>query len=69
MVRGYLKYHLFCLPLQLILKELIPQEGNQRTKENQDMILQVQRESYPDIRLIHIMLTDSLGSIIGDNSN
>ena len=43
-LRGYLKYHSFCLPLQLLLKELIPNEANQRTKENQDMILPVQRE-------------------------
>ena len=30
------------------------------TKENQDMILRVWRESYPHIKLIHTMLTDSL---------
>ena len=37
------------------------------TKENQDIILLVQRESYPDTKLIHKMLNDSLLSIIGVN--
>ena len=33
------------------------------------MILGVQRENYPDIKLIHIMLTDSLWSIIIVNNH
>ena len=40
-----------------------------KTKENQDMILPVQRESCPDSKLIHKMLTDSLLSIIGVNNH
>ena len=38
---------------------------NQRTKENQGIILRVQRESFPDIKLIRTILTDTLRSIIG----
>ena len=37
-----------------------PEEGNQMTKENQDMILRIQREKLSSHKLIHIMLTDSL---------
>ena len=59
----------FCLPLQLHWKKLIRWEGNQRTKESQDMIFRVQRESYSDIKLIHIMSTDSLWSITGVNNH
>ena len=32
------KYQSLCLPLQLLWKEVLPWEGNQRTKENQYMI-------------------------------
>ena len=36
-----------------------------KSKDNQDIISPVQRESYPDIKLIHKMLTDNLLSING----
>ena len=65
-LRGYLKYHSFCLPLQLLWKELIPWEDNPRTIKI--WFRQSRGKSYPDIKLIHKMLTDSLLSITGVNS-
>ena len=38
------------------------------SKDNQDMSSIVQRENYPDIKLIHKMLTDNLLTIIGINN-
>ena len=52
-LRKYLKYHSFCLPLQLM--KLIPQEGHQKTKES----LRVQREklSWPKTNSYDVKVT------------
>ena len=44
LLRGYLKIPLVLLAFAITLKGINTLRENQRTKENQDMILQVQRE-------------------------
>ena len=74
MVNIFCAQRVFKIPLVLIafaitFKGVNTQGDNQRTNENQDMTFPVQRESYPDIKLIHKMLTDSLLSITGINNH
>ena len=63
------KVPLVLLAFAITFKGINILRGYSKDKENQDMILPVQRESCPDIKLIHKMLTDSLLSITGVNNH
>ena len=68
-IRACLKYHLFCLHLQLFWKNEYPKRLIKGQKKIKIRSYEPRGKSYADIKLIHTMLTDTLRSIIGVNNH